>query len=337
MPQEQEPAGLSVVVSRSENSEVLDDYEQLESAFLKYAQPMIARQREAVRKVLADQKEQQPAMKEQEEQEFYCIMPPIESFMAVGAEDRAKAFFACVQPGDLLICKIDKKIDQGLICLVIATDAGVRRDLTDTGAAVFCNYLNVVQNSYTSDQSRSRGSEFEIGDLVSVVVIRVLRDKFKVLTSMKQESLPDHKKGYKLGHIDPNDPDSLPVHYVRQHEAAIESMSYDSLLHATPSFHNPASSQYLTRHLLKLHPADDTLTLFQNRMFRSYEEKDCAPHLRKLQSKKWAAKPLAEVSIRPEAGVYLLTFVFFLFTGSSGLKRRTHHGIRTVADKGHQH
>lgn len=285
------------VAAMSEDAEALDDYSQNETEFLQYARPLIDKQRDAVRKAVAEQKDK-PSMKEQDEQEFCSIMPPIESYMAVGAEDRAKSFFATVQLGDILICKIDKKIDSGLICLAIATDAGVRRDLTDTGAAVFCHFMNCSQNtSYTSEQSMNRGSEYEVEDLLSLVVQRVERDKFKVMTSMKGEHLPAAKKHFKLGPVDATDPDTMPVHYVRQHEAAIESQTYDSLLHSTPAFNNPAASLYMTRHLMKLHPPDDTLTLFKNRSLRSYQEKDCAPYLRKVQNKRWASEPLRLVRL----------------------------------------
>lgn len=135
------------VVTRSDESEVLDkdDYSQLEADFFKCVKPLIARQRDQVKKAIAEQKDI-PVLREQEEQEFYSIMPPIESYMAVGGDDREKAFFASVKVGDLLICKVDRKTETGLICLVMATDAGVRRYMTESGAAVFCSYLNAVSH-----------------------------------------------------------------------------------------------------------------------------------------------------------------------------------------------
>ncbi|XP_014667775.1 PREDICTED: tetratricopeptide repeat protein 14-like [Priapulus caudatus] len=124
--------------------------------------------------------------RDNEEEDFHAVMPPLESYMGISDMDQKQHFFQSVQLGDVLVCSVAARQESGLQLSVLCTDGATsKRSIWDVGVKVFCPMSEVMLSSSHEDPFDT----YEMKAFVRVVVVKVTLHSEMLVVSMKRESL----------------------------------------------------------------------------------------------------------------------------------------------------
>lgn len=182
---------------------------------------------------------------------------------------------------DVLIGKMVRHSETGLIIELLCTDCGPRRLLAGLGIRVFCAYN---QCEHVRPELRLADNYSE-GDHLRVVVIRHEKEAKKIFVTMKLDPYHAQFDNLKLGLMLE---EQLPVYLYKARKYA-ERTDYTRILNKQPSFTNPASTNYLCETLVQP-PARTHLSFLPPLAGVEYESKDMASALASRQNAKSATK-----------------------------------------------
>ncbi|MCJ8737587.1 hypothetical protein PDJAM_G00025770 [Pangasius djambal] len=219
---------------------------------------------------------------QEETQEPYAIMPPLEQFMDVSYNERRDLFYRDVERGDVVIGRITSIRDFGFFVNLLCTAGGMERDVEDLEIMGLCPVRDVPSTGNHDDPL----SYFQIGDLIRAGVKDIDRYHEKLTISLYSTSLALNMERTKLGVISKED---LPLHYTRGEQVTTDSReSYEMLLQSSLGFSNPSNVDYL---LGKLGISDtQSHSLMRGLQSQRFLEDDFASAIRKKQSASWALK-----------------------------------------------
>ncbi|XP_017333902.1 tetratricopeptide repeat protein 14 isoform X2 [Ictalurus punctatus] len=219
---------------------------------------------------------------QEESQEPYAIMPPLEQFMDVSYNERRELFYRDVERGDVVIGRITSIRDFGFFVNLLCTAGGMERDVEDLEIMGLCPIRDVPSTGNHDDPL----SYFHIGDLIRAGVKDIDRYHEKLTVSLYPTSLALNMERTKLGVISKEE---LPLHYTRGEQVTTDSReSYEMLLQSSLGFSNPSSVDYL----LGMLGIGDTQShsLMRGLQSKHFMEDDFASAIRKKQSASWALK-----------------------------------------------
>ncbi|XP_060797147.1 tetratricopeptide repeat protein 14 isoform X2 [Neoarius graeffei] len=219
---------------------------------------------------------------QEETQEPYAIMPPLEQFMDISYNERRELFYRDVERGDVVIGRISSIRDFGFFVNLLCTAGGLERDVEDLEITGLCPIRDVPSTGNHDDPL----SYFQIGDLIRAGVKDIDRYHEKLTISLYSICLASNMEQTKLGVISKED---LPLHYTRGERATADSgESYEMLLQSSLGFSNPSNVDYL---LGKLGISDTkSHSLMRGLQSKHFTEDDFASAIRKKQSASWALK-----------------------------------------------
>ncbi|XP_062306332.1 tetratricopeptide repeat protein 14 isoform X4 [Osmerus eperlanus] len=219
---------------------------------------------------------------DEEAEEPYAIMPPLELFMEVSYEDRRNMFYRDVERGDAVIGRINNIRDFGFFLTLICMGGGLERDIEDLELSALCPTRDVPSNGNHDDPL----SYYQIGDLIRAGVKDIDRYHEKVTISLQPSSLSCSLSRLKLGVISRDD---LPLHYTRSLRVANDSTeTYERVMRSSLGYSNPSIVQFL---LGKVGVSDTRPpSVMRGLQSKHFLEEDFAISLRKKQSSSWALK-----------------------------------------------
>ncbi|XP_051978050.1 tetratricopeptide repeat protein 14 [Xyrauchen texanus] len=219
---------------------------------------------------------------QEDSEEAYAMMPPLEQFMEVSYEERRELFYRDVERGDMVIGRINSVRDFGLFVTLLCTGGGLERDIEDLEIKALCPLRDVPSAGNHDDPL----SYYQIGDLIRAGVKDIDRYNEKLTISLYSTSLAPHLNKVKLGVISKED---LPLHYTRGEKVSTDNTeTYEKLLESSLGLSNPLNVDYL---LGKLGISDtQTPSLMRGLQSNRFKEKDFAMVIRKKQSVSWALK-----------------------------------------------
>ncbi|XP_053369309.1 tetratricopeptide repeat protein 14 [Clarias gariepinus] len=219
---------------------------------------------------------------QEDAQEPYGIMPPLEQFMDISYNKRRELFYRDVERGDLVIGRITSIRDFGFFVNLLCTAGGMERDVEDLEITGLCPIRDVPSTGNHDDPL----SYFQTGDLIRAGVKDIDRYHEKLTISLHPTSLALNMERTKLGVINKED---LPLHYTRGEQVAVDyKESYEMLLQSSLGFSNPSNVDYL---LGKLGISDTrSHSLMRGLQSKHFMEDDFASAIRKKQSASWALK-----------------------------------------------
>ncbi|KAF7703137.1 tetratricopeptide repeat protein 14 [Silurus meridionalis] len=234
---------------------------------------------------------------QEETQEPYAIMPPLEQFMDVSYNERRDLFYRDLERGDVVIGRITSIRDFGFFVNLLCTAGGIERDIEDLEITGLCPIRDVPSTGNHDDPL----SYFQIGDLIRAGVKDIDRYDEKLTISLHSTSLASNMERIKLGVISKED---LPLHYIRGEQVTADSSeSYEMLLQSSPGFSNPSNVDYL---LGKLGIGDtQSHSLMRGLQSKHFMEDDFASAIRKKQSASWALKCVKSGVNHFKAGRYV--------------------------------
>ncbi|KAF5909834.1 tetratricopeptide repeat protein 14 isoform X1, partial [Clarias magur] len=219
---------------------------------------------------------------QEEAQEPYAIMPPLEQFMDISYNMRRELFYRDVERGDVVIGRITSIRDFGFFVNLLCTAGGMERDVEDLEITGLCPIRDVPSTGNHDDPL----SYFQTGDLIRAGVKDIDRYHEKLTISLYPTSLALNMERTKLGVINKED---LPLHYTRGEQVAVDyKESYEMLLQSSLGFSNPSNVDYL---LGKLGISDtQSHSLMRGLQSKHFVADDFASAIRKKQSASWALK-----------------------------------------------
>lgn len=223
---------------------------------------------------------------DEESNEVYAVMPPMESYMGIPAHERKKLFYELIKKGDPVIGKITGIQNYGFVVTLLCLDGGKRREIHDLGIKSHCGAANV--GKVTSHDKFY--SSFHLQDLVRGAVLNEVTDPGtgRLHISMKNDHLaaPFQNK-MKLGLINEDD---LPVHYRKAMQ--YQGQTYSEVLEGSLNFNNPTNTSQLSLNLGINGQEIQSLTKILHNI--RYEKDEYAVAIRRLQSNKWAFKSVKD-------------------------------------------
>ncbi|KAL7991012.1 hypothetical protein Chor_014442 [Crotalus horridus] len=228
----------------------------------------------------------------EENENCYAIMPPLEQFMEIPSAERRELFFRDIERGDIVIGRISSIREFGFFMVLFCLRSGVVREIADLEITALCPIRDVPSQSSHGDPL----SYYQNGDLIQGKYISLFNlslaaikdiDRYheKLSVSLHKSALSPSLANTKLGVISSED---LPVHYRRSIDVASSLETYENVLHNSLGFANPAVVEFLGSKL----GLDESSppSLMRGLQSKNFNEEDFAVALRKRQSASWALK-----------------------------------------------
>ncbi|XP_014442908.1 tetratricopeptide repeat protein 14 [Tupaia chinensis] len=218
----------------------------------------------------------------EDSEDHYAIMPPLEQFMEIPSVDRRELFFRDIERGDIVIGRISSIREFGFFMVLICLGSGIMRDLSHLEITALCPLRDVPSHSNHGDPL----SYYQTGDIIRAGIKDVDRYHEKLAVSLYSSSLPPHLSGIKLGIISSEE---LPLYYRRSIELNSNSLeSYENIMQSSLGFVNPGVVEFLLEKL----GIDESNppSLMRGLQSKNFSEDDFASALRKKQSASWALK-----------------------------------------------
>uniref|UniRef100_A0A8C5RS98 Tetratricopeptide repeat domain 14 n=1 Tax=Laticauda laticaudata TaxID=8630 RepID=A0A8C5RS98_LATLA len=217
----------------------------------------------------------------EENENCYAIMPPLEQFMEIPSAERRELFFRDIERGDIVIGRISSIREFGFFMVLFSLRSGVVRDIADLEITALCPLRDVPSQSSHGDPL----SYYQNGDLIQAAIKDIDRYHEKLSVSLHKSALSPSLANTKLGVISSED---LPVHYRRSIDIASSLETYEKVLHNSLGFSNPAVVEFLGSKL----GLDESSppSLMRGLQSKNFNEEDFAVALRKRQSASWALK-----------------------------------------------
>ncbi|XP_077204437.1 tetratricopeptide repeat protein 14 [Paroedura picta] len=217
----------------------------------------------------------------EENEDYYAIMPPLEQFMDIPGAERRELFFRDIERGDIVIGRISSIREFGFFMVLFCLRSGVIRETADLEITALCPLRDVPSHSSHGDPL----SYYQAGDLIQAAIKDIDRYHEKLTVSLHSSALSPSLASTKLGVISSED---LPLHYRRSVEISSSLETYEKVLHHSLGFANPAVVEFLVGKLgLSESSPPSLMRRFQS---KNFNEEDFAPALRKRQSASWALK-----------------------------------------------
>ncbi|XP_041704935.1 tetratricopeptide repeat protein 14-like isoform X2 [Coregonus clupeaformis] len=219
---------------------------------------------------------------EEEGEEPYAIMPPLEQFMEVSFEERRNLLYRDIERGDIVIGRINSIREFGFFVTLICMGGGLERDIEDLELTALCPLRDVPSNGNHDDPL----SYYQINDLIRAGVKDIDRYHEKITISLQPSSLAPNLMNLKLGVFSRDD---LPLQYSRSVRVANDhTETYERVLEGTLGYSNPSNVEYL---LGKIGVSDtQPPSLMRGLQSKHFLEEDFAKTIRKKQSASWALK-----------------------------------------------
>ncbi|KAM7133613.1 tetratricopeptide repeat protein 14 [Molossus nigricans] len=212
----------------------------------------------------------------------YAVMPPLEQFMEIPSMDRRELFFRDIERGDIVIGRISSIREFGFFMVLICLGSGIMRDISHLEITALCPLRDVPSHSNHGDPL----SYYQTGDIIRAGIKDIDRYHEKLAVSLYSSSLPPHLSGIKLGVISSEE---LPLYYRRSVELNSNSLeSYESIMQSSLGFANPGVVEFLLGKL-GIDEANPP-SLMRGLQSKNFSEDDFASALRKKQSASWALK-----------------------------------------------
>ncbi|XP_066890184.1 tetratricopeptide repeat protein 14 isoform X3 [Kogia breviceps] len=175
----------------------------------------------------------------EDDEEHYAIMPPLEQFMEIPSMDRRELFFRDIERGDIVIGRISSIREFGFFMVLICLGSGIMRDISHLEITALCPLRDVPSLSNHGDPL----SYYQTGDIIRAGIKDIDRYHEKLAVSLYSSSLPPHLSGIKLGVISSEE---LPLYYRRSVELnSNSSESYESIMQSSLGFVNPGVVEFL--------------------------------------------------------------------------------------------
>ncbi|XP_060098553.1 tetratricopeptide repeat protein 14 [Heteronotia binoei] len=217
----------------------------------------------------------------EENEDYYATMPPLEQFMDIPGTERRELFFRDIERGDIVIGRISSIREFGFFMVLFCLRSGVIREIADLEITALCPLRDVPSLSSHGDPL----SYYQTGDLIQAAIKDIDRYHEKLTVSLHSSALSPSLASTKLGVISSED---LPLHYRRSVEIASGLETYERVLHHSLGFANPAVVEFLVG---KLGLSESSPPSLMRRLqSKNFNEEDFAPALRKRQSASWALK-----------------------------------------------
>uniref|UniRef100_A0A9L0R1B3 Tetratricopeptide repeat domain 14 n=1 Tax=Equus caballus TaxID=9796 RepID=A0A9L0R1B3_HORSE len=218
----------------------------------------------------------------EDNEDHYAIMPPLEQFMEIPSMDRRELFFRDIERGDIVIGRISSIREFGFFMVLICLGSGIMRDISHLEITALCPLRDVPSHSNHGDPL----SYYQTGDIIRAGIKDIDRYHEKLAVSLYSSSLPPHLSGIKLGVISSEE---LPLYYRRSVELNSNSLeSYENIMESSLGFVNPGVVEFL---LGKLGiDESNPPSLMRGLQSKNFSEDDFASALRKKQSASWALK-----------------------------------------------
>ncbi|XP_078420093.1 tetratricopeptide repeat protein 14 isoform X1 [Cetorhinus maximus] len=221
-------------------------------------------------------------LNDEETEDYYAIMPPMEQLMEVPSDDKRQYFFRDIERGDIVIGRVASIRDFGFFMTLISLGGDLRRDIESLEITALCPVRDVPSHGKHDDPL----SYFQVGDLIRAVLKDVDRYHERLAVTLHPSALPTHLSHWKLGVISGED---LPAYYRCNSTLGNPiAETYDKILHCTLGFANPSTVEYL---LGKLGISEiESPSLMRGLQSKNFIGDDYAAALRKKQSASWALK-----------------------------------------------
>lgn len=218
----------------------------------------------------------------EDSEDHYAIMPPLEQFMEIPSMDQRELFFRDIERGDIVIGRISSIREFGFFMVLICLGSGIMRDIAHLEITALCPLRDVPSHSNHGDPL----SYYQTGDIIRAGIKDIDRYHEKLAVSLYGSSLPPHLSGIKLGVISSEE---LPLYYRRSNELNSNSLeSYENIMQSSLGFVNPGVVEFL---LGKLGiDESNPPSLMRGLQSKNFSEDDFASALRKKQSASWALK-----------------------------------------------
>ncbi|XP_066564935.1 tetratricopeptide repeat protein 14 [Amia ocellicauda] len=217
----------------------------------------------------------------EETEDLYAIMPPVEQFMDVPFDERRDLFYRDIERGDVVIGRVNSIRDFGLFITLVCLGGGLPRNIEDLEITALCPVRDVPSHGNHDNPL----SYYQVGDLIRAGVKDMDRYHGKLTVSLYSSSLSPQLSNLKLGIISS---DEMPVHYRHSVSTACSSHTFDSVLQHTLGFANPATVEFL---LGKLEIGEtEPPSLMRGLQSKNFLEADYGTSIRKRQSASWALK-----------------------------------------------
>ncbi|XP_060006043.1 tetratricopeptide repeat protein 14 isoform X3 [Lagenorhynchus albirostris] len=175
----------------------------------------------------------------EDDEERYAVMPPLEQFMEIPSMDRRELFFRDIERGDIVIGRISSIREFGFFMVLICLGSGIMRDISHLEITALCPLRDVPSLSNHGDPL----SYYQTGDIVRAGIKDIDRYHEKLAVSLYSSSLPPHLSGIKLGVISSEE---LPLYYRRSVELnSNSSESYENIMQSSLGFVNPGVVEFL--------------------------------------------------------------------------------------------
>ncbi|XP_047303441.1 tetratricopeptide repeat protein 14 isoform X4 [Homo sapiens] len=142
----------------------------------------------------------------EDSEDHYAIMPPLEQFMEIPSMDRRELFFRDIERGDIVIGRISSIREFGFFMVLICLGSGIMRDIAHLEITALCPLRDVPSHSNHGDPL----SYYQTGDIIRAGIKDIDRYHEKLAVSLYSSSLPPHLSGIKLGVISSEE---LPLYY----------------------------------------------------------------------------------------------------------------------------
>uniref|UniRef100_A0A2R8P6D7 Tetratricopeptide repeat domain 14 n=1 Tax=Callithrix jacchus TaxID=9483 RepID=A0A2R8P6D7_CALJA len=218
----------------------------------------------------------------EDSEDHYAVMPPLEQFMEIPSVDRRELFFRDIERGDIVIGRISSIREFGFFMVLICLGSGIMRDISHLEITALCPLRDVPSHSNHGDPL----SYYQTGDIIRAGIKDIDRYHEKLAVSLYSSSLPPHLSGIKLGVISSEE---LPLYYRRSVELNSNSLeSYENIMQSSLGFVNPGVVEFLLEKL----GIDESNppSLMRGLQSKNFSEDDFASALRKKQSASWALK-----------------------------------------------
>nr|KAF6476726.1 tetratricopeptide repeat domain 14 [Rousettus aegyptiacus] len=142
----------------------------------------------------------------EDNEDHYAIMPPLEQFMEIPSMDRRELFFRDIERGDIVIGRISSIREFGFFMVLICLGSGIMRDISHLEITALCPLRDVPSHSNHGDPL----SYYQTGDIIRAGIKDIDRYHEKLAVSLYTSSLTPHLSGIKLGVISSEE---LPLYY----------------------------------------------------------------------------------------------------------------------------
>uniref|UniRef100_A0A8C0TB65 Tetratricopeptide repeat domain 14 n=1 Tax=Canis lupus familiaris TaxID=9615 RepID=A0A8C0TB65_CANLF len=175
----------------------------------------------------------------EDNEDGYAVMPPLEQFMEIPSMDRRELFFRDIERGDIVIGRISSIREFGFFMVLICLGSGIIRDISHLEITALCPLRDVPSHSNHGDPL----SYYQTGDIIRAGIKDIDRYHEKLAVSLYSSSLPPHLSGIKLGVISSEE---LPLYYRRSVELNSNSLeSYENIMQSSLGFVNPGVVELL--------------------------------------------------------------------------------------------